>query len=603
MHLLFTFARAYPLHTAIMVIALLIAGFMEGIGLSMLLPLVGIAVSRKFGSEQGHAADSSTAESALEKMVVNGFSVLGISPTVGVLLVVIIATIILKSGLMLLAKKHIGYTVARVATDLRLELLRALFVSRWQYFLKQPLGGLANSMATETARASKSYHSSILMTAEFFQAFIYCLMAFLVSWKATLISLTAGFFILYVLKHFLRKARQAGIRQTDLLKSLLTLLTDTLQSIKPLKAMARENVSDLLLEKKTNRLNKALQKQVLNKEFLKAFQETLLSIFLAAGLYILLVHWQMPLTNVMIMAFLVAKLLKKLNKVQERYQEMVIFESAYWSLKDTIQTVKNEHEVLEGCQTPTLNRAIRMEHVNFGYDDRQVLHSVTLDFPAGQISAILGPSGSGKTTIVDLVIGLLKPREGEVWIDDVPFVQVNQKQWRRMIGYIPQDPILMHDTVINNITFGDAKIAEQDVKKALQAAGAWEFVKNMPNGMQTIVGERGGKLSGGQRQRISIARAIMHNPKLLILDEATSALDPASEAAILETLQQLRGRLTILAISHQSALVGIADKVYRVKDGKIVATEGRSEDCLHAGNVNAESDPGLQLTTNAVKVL
>jgi len=591
MHLLFTFARAYPLHTTIMVIALLVAGFLEGIGLSMLLPLVGIAVSRQFGTEQSHAADSSTAESALEKMVVNVFSALGISPTVGVLLVVIIATIILKSGLMLLAKKHIGYTVARVATDLRLDLLRALFVSRWQYFLKQPLGGLANSMATETARASKSYLSSILMTAEFFQAFIYCLIAFLVSWKATLISLTAGFFILYVLKRFLRKARQAGIRQTDLLKSLLTLLTDTLQSIKPLKAMARENVSDLLLEKKTNRLNKALQKQVLNKEFLKAFQETLLTIFLAVGLYILLVHWQMPLTNVMVLAFVVAKLLKKLNKVQERYQEMVIFESAYWSLKDTIQTVKNEHEVLEGSQTPTLNRAIRMEHVNFAYDERQVLHNVSLIFPAGQISAILGPSGSGKTTIVDLVIGLLKPREGEVWIDDLPFAQVNQKKWRRMIGYIPQDPILMHDTVINNITFGDAKTAEQDVKNALQAAGAWEFVKRMPEGMQTIVGERGGKLSGGQRQRISIARAIVHNPKLLILDEATSALDPQSEAAILETLQQLRGRLTILAISHQSALVNIADKVYRVKDGKVVATEIRSENCLHAGNVNVESEP------------
>jgi ATP-binding cassette subfamily C protein len=232
-----------------------------------------------------------------------------------------------------------------------------------------------------------------------------------------------------------------------------------------------------------------------------------------------------------------------------------------------------------------------------------VLHNVSLIFPAGQISAILGPSGSGKTTIVDLVIGLLKPREGEVWIDDLPFAQVNQKKWRRMIGYIPQDPILMHDTVINNITFGDAKTTEQDVKKALQAAGAWEFVKSMPDGMQTIVGERGGKLSGGQRQRISIARAIVHNPKLLILDEATSALDPQSEAAILETLQQLRGRLTILAISHQSALVGIADKVYRVKDGKIVATEDRSKDRLHSGNVNVESDPGLQPPTNTVKVL
>jgi len=602
MRFLLTFAQRYPYNSSVMVLALLLAGFMEGIGLSMLLPLIGMTVGTKSGEQHLAATEIGATDSTLGRLVADVFSSLDISPTMGLLLIVIIAAVILKSGMMLLAKKQVGYTVACVATDLRLELLRALMVSRWQYFLKQPIGGLTNAMATETARASKAYMSGVLMTAEFFQASLYFLMAFLVSWKATLISLTAGFIILYLVKRFLKKARYAGIRQTELLKSLLALLTDTLQSIKPLKAMARENVSDLLLEKKTKRLNKALQKQVLNKEFLKAFHEILMSIFLAAGLYILLIQWQMSIASVMVLVFLVARLLKRLNKVQERYQEMIIFESAYWSLMDTIKSVQKEREESGGDLTADLKQAIRMENVDFAYDDHRVLQNVSLNFPVGRITTIVGPSGSGKTTLVDLLTGLLRPQQGEIWIDVVPLSQVNLKSWRRMIGYIPQETILLHDTVLNNVTLGDPGLSEADAQEALRAAGAWEFVNAMPLSMQSIVGERGGKLSGGQRQRIAIARALVHKPKLLILDEATSGLDPESETAVCDTLQQLRGALTILAISHQSALVKIADKAYHIQDGKILQTENTSEPDLHPANIDAETGHKLQVASSPAKL-
>jgi len=576
MRLLITIARVYPLHSIIMIIALLLAGVLEGVGLSMLLPILGIAVGTKPDSGKLPAESTGAADSMLERLVADGFSALGMSPTVGVLLIIFIATMTVKSALMLLAKKQVGYTVARVATDLRLEMLRALLVSRWQYFLKQPLGSLANSMATESARASKAYMHGVIMIAESIQAVIYGIIAFLVSWKVSLISLAAGFIIVFMLRRFVKKSRRAGVRQTDLLKSLLTLLTDTLQSIKPLKAMARENISDLLLEQKTKHLNKALQKQVLNKEFLKAFQEQLIMVVLAVGLYAMLMYWHLPLASVIVLVLMVSIFLKKLSKVQTRYQEMVVLESAYWSLMDSIQTMKREREVLTGHQAPALKRAIHLKHVDFAYDDHQALQDVSLTFPAGRITSIVGPSGSGKTTIVDLVTGLLRPQQGEVWIDDTPLAQVDLIGWRRMIGYVPQETLLLHDTVMNNITLGDPTLSAKDVEEALRAAGVWEFIKSKPNGMQSIVGERGGKLSGGQRQRIAIARAIVHKPKLLILDEATSALDPESETAICDTLLQLNGKLTILAISHQAAIVKIAEKAYRVKDGKIVPADQRS---------------------------
>ena len=171
-----------------------------------------------------------------------------------------------------------------------------------------------------------------------------------------------------------------------------------------------------------------------------------------------------------------------------------------------------------------------------------------------------------------------------------------------MIGYIPQETILLHDTVLNNVTVGDPDLSAADVQEALRAAGAWEFVNSMPQAMQSMVGERGGKLSGGQRQRIAIARALVHKPKLLILDEATSGLDPESEAAVCDTLQQLRGELTILAISHQSALVTIADKAYRIQNGKIFQTENSPEPDLPTADIDAEPGRKLHIAFNPDKL-
>lgn len=163
-----------------------------------------------------------------------------------------------------------------------------------------------------------------------------------------------------------------------------------------------------------------------------------------------------------------------------------------------------------------------------------------------------------------------------------------------MIGYIPQETLLLHDTVMNNVTLGDPELTEADAEYALRTAGAWEFIKSMPQGIQSIVGERGGKLSGGQRQRIAIARALAHRPALLILDEATTALDPDTEAAICNTLQQLRGKLTIIAISHQPALANIADLIYRIQDGGVVSLGNNPLTNLLSLENDGESDRKLK---------
>mgnify|MGYP000079471111 FL=1 len=164
---------------------------------------------------------------------------------------------------------------------------------------------------------------------------------------------------------------------------------------------------------------------------------------------------------------------------------------------------------------------------------------------------------------------MAEPESGDIFIDGIPLKEINAWEWRKLIGYVSQDTVLLHDTILNNILVGAPDLTEADAERALNQAGAWKFVNNLPEGMNTIVGERGGLISGGQRQRVAIARALAHQPKLLLLDEPTSALDIQSEQIICSTLQTLSKALTIIAVSHQPALADASDKVITLSDSDI----------------------------------
>jgi ATP-binding cassette subfamily C protein len=582
MQLLITFARAYPWQSAWVLLALVLGGLIEGLGLTALLPLLNLVI------DDGTAASSTLAEappensSGPEHLVTQTLLRFGLEPTLGALLVVIVVSITTKSGLVLLANKQVGYTVAHVATDLRLALLRALLTSRWEYFIRQPVGSLANAMGTEAYRSSEAYLFGATLMALLVEATAYSVVALLVAWKATIICLLAWFSLLYLLNGLVRWARRAGKRQTKLLKSLLSRLADSMVSVKPIKAMAREKFMGSLLEGETKRLNKALERQVFSKEAMRALQEPILVCMVAIGLYLALTHWGLPLATVMVLVLLLAGVLEKLGKMQRQYQKMVICESAYWSLLRTIRSAERDREANPGRNPPRLNQGIHLKRVCFAYGDNEVLRDASLTIPAGALTTLTGASGTGKTTVLDLIIGLLQPRQGQIWIDELPLEQIDLQRWRRMIGYVPQETLLLHDTILNNVALGDPELEAAEVERALRAVEAWEFVAALPEGMHSTVGERGTKLSGGQRQRVAIARALVHKPRLLILDEATSALDPDAEAAICKTLQKLGDELTILAISHQQALVNTADRVYRLQDKKAVLAVDRAAAASHA---------------------
>jgi ATP-binding cassette subfamily C protein len=437
------------------------------------------------------------------------------------------------------------------------------------------VGAAANTIATEATRASGAYLHGMAAIALLVQSLIYVAVALLVSWQLALVAFGAGLAFSSLMSRLVRASRRAGARQTALLRSLLARLADLLQAVKPLKAMAREETGGALLEEEAVRLDRALRREVFSKEALRALQDSAFMLLTVTGLYVALAWWRLPLPTMTVLAILLARILGQLGKVQREYQVMAVCESAYWALRRTLDEAERAREVSLGHAAPTLARAIRFEDVGFAYETGWVLRDACLEIPAGGWTTVVGPSGAGKTTLVDLVTALLRPQAGEIRIDDLPLADIDRRAWRRMIGYVPQETLLLSETILVNVTLGEPGVSPFDAEAALRAAGAWEFVAALPRRMDAAVGERGARLSGGQRQRLAIARALVHRPALLILDEATSALDAESEAGICVSLQALRGSVTILAVTHRPALVQAADRVYRVDEGRVTLVEQR----------------------------
>ena len=527
-----------------MLVALLAAGVAEGLSLTTLLPLLSTAIGDDSDSKVG-------------QFVVTSLRDLGIEPTVGVMLIVIVGGMLIKSMILLISNRHIGNTVAHVATSLRLDLLDALLASRWEYFLRQKSGSLVNSIATEAYRAANGFEYGANVIALTIQVLVYATVAMIISWKAAVVSLLVGIFLLYFLHGLVRASRRAGTRQTRLLQQLLSYLNDILGSVKPLKAILRDHTRDL---------KKSLRLEVMSREALVALQEPIIAALAAAGLYIALIMWELTLPAVMVLVFLLVRILSLLNKAQRRFQLLSTQESAYWSLRKAADEARAASERTWGESRPRFHKEIRVENVSFRHGMKTVFDDLNMVIPVNTFTVINGPSGIGKSTLLDLLCGLYVPDSGTIRIDGIVLSDFNMKLWRRMIGYVPQETVLLHDSVLNNIIVGESELNEKDAENALRQVGAWEFVNKLPDGINTIVGERGGQLSGGQRQRIIIARALAHQPRLLIFDEPTSALDPENEALICKTMRKLTENFTIIAVSHQRALINAADRVYTLSE-------------------------------------
>lgn len=551
------FFRRYPRRSAVLVLLLLLSGLAEGIGIVTLLPVIEIAM-----------LDASEL-SPLSNGLVSTLNWLGLAATLPLLLAIVVLAIAAKAALQFVAQRQVGNTVAHVATDLRLEYIRAILGARWSFFVAERAGRIATAVSGEAMRAAGVYRHACAMVGGLIHAAVYMLIALRISWPIALIAAASGLGIAMLLGRLVDRSRTAGRLQTTMTRALISRITDALQGIKPIKAMGREGQLQPLLEAETHGINDAYRGQVLAAELRKAVQEPLLVVMLAVALYVAIEVLDQPVALVMLLAFLFHRLAGKMNTVQTEFQTLAAGESAFYSIQSGIRSAREAAELKDQGVVAEFDREIEFLDVCFAYGEKKVLHEVSLTIPAGRFVTIVGPSGSGKTTIADLLAGLQRPDSGSIRIDGRALDEVALTSWRGVIGYVPQDLFLFHDTLRTNITLGTPGVSDSDVWDALRLAGASEFVAELPAGLDTIVGERGSRLSGGQRQRIAIARALCGTPKLLILDEVTASLDPQTEAELVETLRNLRGRVTILAISHQAALKEPADIVYQAREGRV----------------------------------
>jgi ATP-binding cassette subfamily C protein len=536
-------------------LCLLVASVVEGIGIVSLVPLLLVATDTG-GSEASPWLD--TARSVAESV--------GLSLNAGTLIIFFIVTVIVKSALTFFAMQHVGTAIANFSAGLRLNVIRNMFQARWSYLVRHPVGRIANAIS-QAGQAGQAYNLGAQFFAQVVQTTVYLGVAVVVSWQLALASMVIGAGMAWALHFLVRTARKAGRRQTQRSRELVTLLVDSLNNIKPLRAMAKENEFAGFLERKVRLVKKAIRREVISQQALKNGNEMLAAVCLGAGFFVAIAVWQVPLVELAVIGVLLKRTSNGIAKIQQLFQQAVAVEMPYLEVKELIADAAGAAERDHGHRPASLEQGCRLDAVSFWHGEAQILDSVSIDIPAGSVTVLMGPSGAGKTTIADIILGLYAPDRGQVLIDGVSLEEIDLRSWRRMVGYVPQDLVLFHDTIFANLTLGDQKIGKDEVRRALQMAGAWEFIEALPDGVRTHVGQSGAKLSGGQRQRVALARALIGRPKLLILDEVTSALDPVSERQICANIRALGGEVTVLAITHRPALLEIADRCYRIEAG------------------------------------
>jgi ATP-binding cassette subfamily C protein len=566
------FIGAYRSRTLLMVVLMVLAGLAEGIGVITIIPVLQFA------------DQSQPPQGGVGGAIITVLGYLHLPPTLEILLIVIVLTITMKAVFLFFAGRQIGFTVAGVVRDLRLQLMRAFFDVRWTFFQKQTSGQIVNSVMHEANASAAAYSEACRILAAAIQMLAYVAVATAISWQVSLAGIGAGAGIMIVGQRFIGQSRSAGRAEAIGLRSLSSRLVDMFGGIKALKAMGRQDLVWPLVEYEVEALNRASRSSIRATETLRAFQEPIVTLILAVGLFLALRVAGQPLSTVLVMAFILFRVISNINTIQMRYQFVVKGESAFFSLWSSLRRAEDNREPDGGGRPFTgIKQGIRFEHIHFAYDDHEVLKGVDVEIPIGSFVAILGGSGAGKTTLVDLLVGLIRPDEGQIVIDDTPLNEFDLTSWRTSLGYVPQEMLLFNQSIFTNVTLGDPAFDRGDAERALRLAGAWDFVEAQPNGLDHEIGERGGQLSGGQRQRIAIARALIGRPELLIMDEVTAALDPTTEQAICETLRSLAGQVTILSISHQPAMQAAADTAYLLSGGRLepslqesVGTAGRS---------------------------
>ena len=543
----------------IVALLMLLASTSDFLSMGALVPLVSQVTS-----------DSGQKSSAIAHIIDQVFIWLGLTPTFTMLLIFVAVGLVLKSLIALLSMSFVGIAVGDVATGIRTKLLSAMVQANWAYFTDHKPGEVASQISAQSTLAAQAYLSSASHVTTLISGLGLFLAAAFVSPQLLFFTVFAIALLIWPLSAVLKFAERASKKQFQASNDLTTGLEDVVNNMKPLKSMGKQGPFIQNFNANISVLRASFIQSIISRHATFYGQDILATLLVITAVWFGVEVLHTPLSQFLVFGIVFYQMIDVVKRIQQSLQEAISASAGYFGVMDTIRRGEAQAEVDTGRLQPSLNKALCLEDVSFAYGPKRVLSHATAEIPVNKITVLVGQSGSGKTTMLDLVIGFNRPTKGRITIDGIDLNNISLTAWRSQIGYVPQELTLLRGTIAENITLGDDKLGRDDIEGALRLAGALEFVSALPQGIDTDIGTMGAKLSGGQRQRISLARALVHKPKLLLLDEVTSALDEVTEAEICKNVKALSGSLTILAITHRPAWRKIAGRIYKITGGKAV---------------------------------
>ncbi len=459
------------------------------------------------------------------------------------------------------------------------------------FFSDQRKGGIISKITSDvqvvqfciTNTLQVLFREPLLITA-------YIILLVSISWQLTLFVLAVLPFIAFFIGYIVKKLRRSATQGQESFAGLVSLLEESLGAMKTIKGYNAGSYVDEKF-KAQNKDFSDIQRGIAVKQQLASPMSEFLGI---TSLSFILVYGG----NMIVGGELgVAAFIAYLGAFSQVTRPTRAISDAFGNINQGIAAADRVLELLdekpeikdkEDAKTlESFNSDIAFEGVNFSYDgDKEVLKNVSFKIPKGQTIALVGGSGGGKSTISDLIPRFYDPSSGCITIDGVDTKDYTLESLRSLMGIVAQETILFNDTIEGNIRMGNTTASQEEIIEAAKVANAWEFIEQLPQGLQTNIGERGTKLSGGQRQRLSIARAVLRNPEILILDEATSALDTQSERLVQESLTKLLQGRTSLVIAHRLSTVQHSDCIIVIDKG-VIAESGTHQELLERGGIYA----------------
>lgn len=506
-----------------------------------------------------------------------------------------VAALILICGIVVLLfflKNLFGYMAAFFITFLRNGVLRDVRDAMYKkivalpisYYSEKRKGDTISRITADVNEVQNSFLSILELIVREPLTIIFTIIAMLImSAKLTVfvfIFLPVSGFIISLIGKKLKK--QSDLAQEENGK-FLSIVEETLSSLKIIKGFNAEDKFQNKFQESTNKLNQILNK-LINRQNLASPTSEFLGIFVIVvilwfGGNMVLVEGSLDAATFIAFLGLAYNILTPAKQISKASYSVKKGNAAAERILHILETPSNLTNAPDAVSKNNFENEINIATINFSYDKEKVLKNFSVKVPKGQTVALVGQSGSGKSTIANLVTRFYDVDSGSIMIDGIDIRKIKKSDLRNLMGLVTQDSILFNDSIRNNVGLGKNNASDEEIIEALQIANAWEFVKDLPLGLETNIGDSGNKLSGGQKQRLSIARAVLKNPPIMILDEATSALDTESEKLVQKALENMMKNRTSIVIAHRLSTIQNADKIVVMQRGEIVE-QGKHQELL-----------------------